>query len=132
MVSSLCAGASSANVLFTDLFHSVQRAADCAKPAIGRRTTFVLLLDTVQSTSDVDMEKAGGVPTDQWADALKIDGRLVDLSGVCVVVVGADATSRHGAPVRRFWTHCFDTSGATFGPANYRTMVAGPAEIRCS
>lgn len=115
----------------TDLFHTLYRAADYAKAANGRRTTVVLLSDMLQSTADVNMERAGGIPDDSWTDALRADQRLPDLHGVCVFVVGADPTSSTGAHVRRFWQHYFAASGAVFQPENYRNMVADPAEIRC-
>ena len=122
----------SRKVMTTDLFHTLSRAADYAKAANGRRTTVVLLSDMLQSTSDVDFERAGGIPTAKWTDALKAEGRLPDLHNVCVFVIGADASTRTGAKVRDFWRHWFDVTGATFRPENYRNMVADPGEITCN
>jgi hypothetical protein len=132
MASTFFAPPAEGKVMSTDLFHTLARAADYAKAANGRMTTVVLLSDMLQSTSDVNMEKAGGVPSDKWIDVRKADRRLPDLAGVCVFVVGADQTTAQGARVRRFWTRYFDAAGATFRPENYRNMVADPAEIRCS
>jgi len=115
----------------TDLFHTVARAADYATAANGRATTLVLLSDMLQSTGEVNMERAGGVPGNSWIDQRKSDGRLPDLRGICVFAVGADPLSPTGTKVRRFWEHYFRATGATFGPANYRSMVADPAELRC-
>ena len=115
----------------TDLFHTLTRAADYATAANGRRTTVLLLSDMLQSTKEVDMEQAGGVPDDSWIDSRNADGRLPALDGVCVFVVGADPTSSKGVKVRRFWQHYFNTTHADFAPDNYRNMVADAAEIRC-
>jgi len=121
----------SRKVMTTDLFHTLSRAADYAKAANGRRTTVVLLSDMLQSTSDVDFERPGGIPTAQWTDGLKAEGRLPDLRNVCVYVIGPDPSTRTGAKVRDFWRHWFEATGATFRPENYRNMVADPAEIGC-
>jgi hypothetical protein len=121
----------SRKVKSTDLFHTLARAADYATSANGRMTTLVLLSDMLQSTAEVNMERAGGVPPDSWINQRKAEGRLPDLHGVCVFVVGADPLSSTGARVRKFWQRYFDATGATFGPANYRNMVADAAELRC-
>jgi hypothetical protein len=85
----------------------------------------------LQSTGEVNMERPGGVPADSWIDQRKSEGRLPNLRGICVFVVGADPTSSTGVRVRHFWQHYFDATGATFAPASYRNMVADPAELRC-
>ena len=121
----------SRTVMSTDLFHTLHRAADYAKAANGRTTTLVLLSDMLQSTSDVNMERAGGIPSERWTSTLKAEGRLPDLRDVCVFVVGADATTRTGAQVRQFWQHYFAEAGATYRPENYRNMVADVGEIGC-
>ena len=116
---------------FSSPFRTISRAADYAKSGAGRRTTLVLLSDMLQSTADVNMERAGGIPSDAWTDALKRDGRLPDLRNVCVFVIGGDPTTRTGARVRHFWEHWFQAAGATFPRENYRNMVADPGEIGC-
>jgi hypothetical protein len=117
----------------TDLFHTLTRAADYATAANGRKTTVVLLSDMLQSTTEVNMERARGIPADSWTDDLRAEGRLPKLEGVCVFVVGADPRSTDkGARVRHFWEHYFRAANAVYQPENYRNMVADPAEIRCS
>jgi hypothetical protein len=118
-------------VMSTDLFHTLQQAADYAKAANGRRTTVLLLSDMLQSTSEVNMEQPGGIPAASWTDGRKAEGRLPDLRNVCVFVVGANATTRAGTHVRAFWEHYFEAAGATFKPENYRSMVADAGEIGC-
>jgi len=132
MASTFFDPSASGKVMSTDLFHTMHRAADYAKAANGRQTTLVLLSDMLQSTREVNMERAGGVPGDAWTTALKAGGRLPDLRNVCVFVVGADATTRTGARVRQFWQHYFEATGATYRPENYRNMVSDPGEIGCA
>jgi hypothetical protein len=121
----------SKQVMSTDLFHTLARAADYAKAANKRTTIVILLSDMLQATAEVNMERANGIPPDTWTDDLKAQGRLPDLKNVCVYVVGADPTSQRGARVRSFWKHYFESTGATFPLGNYRNMVADPAQIRC-
>ena len=121
----------SKRVMSTDLFRTLWRAADYAKSANGRRTTLVLLSDMLQSTSEVNMEVAGGVPANSWIEERKAEGRLPDLGGVCVFVVGADPSSRQGAKVRGFWQKYFAAAGAQFPSGSYRNMVSDVSEVHC-
>lgn len=116
----------------TDLFHTLNRAADYVREANGRRTTLLLLSDMLQSTPEVNMEQPGGVPSNAWIDQLKAERRLPDLRDVCVFVAGADATTRAGARVRDFWQHYFEATGASLRPESYRNMVADAGAIGCS
>jgi hypothetical protein len=121
----------SKRIMSTDLFHTLWRAADYAKSADGRRTTLVLLSDMLQSTDEVNMELAGGVPSDNWIAQRKAEGRLPDLANVCVFVVGAETASRQGAKVRGFWQRYFEAAGARLPTGNYRNMVADVGEVHC-
>jgi hypothetical protein len=85
----------------------------------------------LQSTNEVNMERAGGVPSDSWIESRKADGRLPDLANVCVFVVGADPSSRQGAKVRGFWQKYFVAAGAQFPSGSYRNMVGDVGEIHC-
>jgi hypothetical protein len=115
----------------TDLFRTVWRAADYARSSNGRRTTLVLLSDMLQSTDEVNMERAGGVPPDNWIEQRKAEGRLPDLANVCVFVVGADPSSKQGAKVRAFWQKYFEAADARMPSVNYRNMVSDVGEIHC-
>jgi hypothetical protein len=121
----------SKRVMSTDLFRTLWRAADYAKSANGRRTTLVLLSDMLQSTPEVNMEAPGGVPSDAWIEERKVQGRLPDLSDVCVFVVGAETASKHGSRVRGFWQKYFTAAGARISTAGYRNMVSDVSEIHC-
>lgn len=115
----------------TDVFGTLARAADYARAARGRRTTVLLLSDMIQSTPEVNMERAGSVPGAAWIAGRRAQDRLPDLRGVCVVVAGADVRTARGATVREFWRRYFAATGADFQDANYRNMIADAAEVRC-
>ena len=119
-------------MMSTDLFNTLARAADYTRSARGRRTVVLLLSDMLHSTPEVNMERAGGIPGERWIEERRAAGRLPDLTGVCVVVAGADVASARGAQVRDFWERYFAATGARFSRVKYRNMIADPAEVGCS
>ena len=108
---------------------TLYRAADYAKAANGRRTTLLLLSDMLNATRELNMERAGGVPDSAWIAARVGEGRVPDLRGVCVVVVGADVRTGTGVAVRRFWEGYLRAAGAEV--AEYRNMVSDAGEVGC-
>jgi hypothetical protein len=121
----------SESILSTDILQTLFRAADYAK-ARPRDSTIVLLLsDMLNSTGEMDMERAGGVPGSEWIAARKAEGRLPDLRGVCVFAVGADVASRRGAQARAFWGEFMRQSGAVMPERAYRSLVTKAAEVGC-
>jgi hypothetical protein len=115
----------------TDLLAMLQRTADYAHGARGRRTTLLLVSDMLNATPELNMERAGGIPDARWVAQRKSEGRLPDLSGVCVVVAGADVASKRGAAARDFWRAYFTAAGARFQTQRYRTMIADAGEVVC-
>lgn len=115
----------------TDILATVQRAADYAHAADGRRTTLLLISDMLNATGELDMERAGGIPGAGWVAERKAQGRLPDLRGVCVVVAGADVSSRRGVAAREFWERYFRATGGDFDVVRYRTMIADARDVAC-
>ena len=109
----------------TDLFATLHIAAEYARAEPDRHTTLVLLSDMLQSAHGVEMDRAGGVPPAEWLEAQARAGVLPRLGGVCVVVIGADATSAHGIQVRDFWRAYMTAAGASLREENYRLITAG-------
>lgn len=109
----------------TDLFATLHIAAEYARAEPDRRTTLVFLSDMLQSAHGIEMDRAGGVHSAAWIEAQASDGVLPRLEGVCVVVIGADATSAHGIQVRDFWRAYMSAAGATLREENYRLITAG-------
>ena len=115
----------------TDIMSALFRAADQAKARPRAKTLVLVLSDMLNSTPELNMERSGGIPDDVWIQSLKGAGRLPDLSGLCVFAVGGDVASDRGARVRSFWLDYLRSSGAVFGPEQYRRMVSSASELRC-
>jgi len=115
----------------TDIFGTLNRAADYAKASRDRGTTLLLLSDMMNETPDVRMTSAQGIPRDAWIRHLAAVKRIPQLNGVCVVVVGADVSSARGAAIREFWNKYFEAAGTRVLPDNYRNMISDPSEVAC-
>jgi len=123
----------SKTIMSTDLLMTLQRAADYARSGGGRSTTLLLLSDMLNSTPELNMERAGGIPDSAWIAKLQVQGRMPDLRGVCVFAVGGDVRTSRGAAARRFWKAYLAAAGATYSDErNYRNMVADAAEVGCA
>lgn len=116
-------------IVATDIFSTLQEAADLAKASQHRRTTVVLLSDMIHATGELNMARVANIPDERWIAERKQQGRLPDLRGLCVVVAGADVSSAHGTALRRFWTSYLAASGATLG--DYRNLIASSGELAC-
>jgi hypothetical protein len=79
-------------------------------------TTYVFS-DMLQSNRQIDMERE--MPPSGWIQEAKSSGRLPDLSGLCVVVVGARVDTQASQRVKAFWDEYFQATGANLVGANY-------------
>lgn len=82
-------------------------------------TTVYLFSDMLQSNRQIDMEGMRLMPPDGWVQEAKSSGRLPDLTGLCVVVVGARVDTQASQRVKAFWDEYFDSTGATLLASNY-------------
>lgn len=119
-------------IQFTDIFGTLTRAADYAKASKKRGTTLLLLSDMMNETPQVMMTNRQDIPGDSWIRHLAAEKRIPQLTGVCVVVAGADVSSARGAAIREFWDKYFEAAGTHVSPDNYRNMISDPAEVACS
>ncbi|HEX7050814.1 MAG TPA: vWA domain-containing protein [Longimicrobiales bacterium] len=119
--------ASAGKALHTDLFATLHIAAEYARDGGGRRTVLVLLSDMLQSDGNIEMERLRRMPPADWITRQRAAGVLPNLRGACVVVVGADATTRAGTAVRDFWVEYFEAAGARLRRENYRLLAPGAA-----
>lgn len=116
----------------TDLFATLHSAAERAREAPGRKSTLVLMSDMLQcADGSICMEENGEVPDSVWIAEQKSKNALPNLSGTCVVVVGADASTPHGLRVRDFWIAYFAATGAQFRPEKYSYQVTSPENLAC-
>ena len=116
----------------TDIFGTLTRAADYAKASRNRPTTLLLLSDMINETPDVRMTSMQEIPGRTWIRERVDSRRIPSLSGVCVVVAGADVSSARGAAIRDFWNRYFAAAGTSVSSDNYRNMISDPAEINCN
>jgi hypothetical protein len=119
-------------VLVTDVFGTLFRAADYAKAPNHDKTVLVLLSDMIQATGEANMEKDGGIPNAEWIESRAAEQRLPDMKGICVVVSGAETKSARGAQVKRFWQDYFAKVGARMPPDRYRGLIADPNQLSCA
>lgn len=85
----------------------------------GHRTTFVLFSDMLQANQLMNLEALTRMPADNWVRREAERGTLPDLSGLCVVIVGARKDTAASQVVRDFWMEYFDVTGATLLDQNY-------------
>jgi len=114
----------------TDILGFLRRASDYARSGTRIPTTVVLLSDMLHSTTDLDMERRGGIKDATWIERQRSMGLIPDLGGVCIVAVGGEVTTPRGVSVQRFWTAYFQAAGAEFSVQNYRQFMA-PSDITC-
>lgn len=103
----------------TDLLSTMHDVAEELRPYADRRATLYLFSDMLQSTREIEMEGLRHMPPADWVTRAKADGRLPDLSGLCVVVVGARTDTDAGQRVKDFWERYFEATGATLLDQNY-------------
>ena len=119
-------------VLVTDVFGTLFRAADYARAPNHDKTVLVLLSDMIQATGEANMEKEAGIPGADWIESRAADQRLPDMKGICVVVSGAEAKSARGAQIRKFWQDYFEKVGARMSLDRYRGLIADPSQLGCA
>lgn len=115
----------------TDLFATLHTAGEQARQGGAARGVLVVLSDMLQCTAEVCMERAGGVPDSAWIAARGEQQLVPPLEGVCVAVVGADASNARGVGVRDFWRRYFQAAGARFSPARYVHSASAPSILEC-
>lgn len=115
----------------TDIFATLFIAQEYAAGAAGRPTTIILLSDMLQSSGGIEMEGARRMPSAGWIQARRAAGTIPDLRGICIVVVGADASTPAGVAVKQFWSAYFRAAGATFHPHNYVLLSNTSSGLGC-
>lgn len=115
----------------TDLLSTLHTAGERARETTGGRTVLVLLSDMLHCADSVCIEPPRKVPDSAWVAARKETRRIPQLSGTCVVAVGADASTDHGGRVREFWRQYFLAAGADFSESRYVYGASSPALLRC-
>lgn len=110
----------------TDILSTLHDVSADFRATPEHKKTLVIFSDMFQSTREIEMEAAARMPRSNWVFKAASDGRLPDLSGVCVYIVGGRVDTRHGQRVKNFWKQYFDATGATLLDRNYSLR---PVEI---
>jgi hypothetical protein len=113
----------------TDLFGTLFRVADVVRSDRSRMPVLILLSDMLQSTKEVNMERA--VPDTSWVVNHAQQHLLPELTGVCVVALGPDVRTIAGQRVLQFWRAYFRATGADFRDANYRNWAPDMRGLAC-
>jgi hypothetical protein len=116
----------------TDLLATIHTAAEHLSgrrrlEAAGQQpTTLVIVSDMLQCDDALCIERLGTVPALSWITELHEKRLVPSLDGVCIKVIGADASTEHGVFVRDFWMEYFKIARARINSADYR--YAPPAQ----
>ncbi|NNC32352.1 hypothetical protein [Longimicrobium terrae] len=113
----------------TDILATLFTASQYVHGADNRPATIILLSDMLQSANGIEMEGLRSMPPPGWIGQQRKLGTIPDLTGVCIVVVGADASTPAGVTIREFWSEYIKATGATLGP--YVLLAPSPAELTC-
>jgi hypothetical protein len=103
----------------TDILSTLHDVAAEARAYPDHKTTVVIFSDMRQATDEINMEGVLRMPPDGWIETRKSEGRLPDLSNVCVVVAGARTDTSDGQTVKSFWSQYFSATGAKLLDSNY-------------
>ena len=103
----------------TDILSTLHDVAAELRAYPNHAATLYLFSDMLQSNRQIDMENLRLMPPDNWVADAKSGGRLPDLSGLCVVVVGARVDTEASQRVKAFWKEYFQATGAVLLDQNY-------------
>ncbi len=112
----------------TDILGTLHLASDIFKAAGGGRKTLILYSDMRNHTRVLDLERPKKL--DVEAALRAVDGKIADLAGVTVYVVGANGGGsdlRAWQLVKRFWMEYFTRAGADC--AGYSMLTSVPAIV---
>jgi hypothetical protein len=114
----------------TDLLASLFEVGELMRGAHANPLRLIILSDMLQSTPELDFERHAP-PGAAWIGQMQQSNRLPDLAGSCVVVIGADRSTKSGASVFQFWTAYFAASHAKLSSSDYRYTVLDAKSLRC-
>lgn len=115
----------------TDILSTLHDVAADIRAAGDRSATLYIFSDMLQSNRTIDMEGLRRMPPPNWIQRQKQSGTLPDLSGLCVVVIGARVDTDISQRVKQFWDEYFDATGANLIDANYTLRPVSLPEHPC-
>lgn len=115
----------------TDILSTLHDVAADIRAAGDRSSTLYIFSDMLQSNRAIDMEGLRKMPPAGWVQRQKQTGTLPDLTGLCVVVVGARVDTDLSQRVKKFWDEYFEATGATLLDQNYTLRPVTLPEHPC-
>jgi hypothetical protein len=115
----------------TDLLSTLHDVGADLRAAKGRKAVLYIFSDMLQSNRTIDMEGLRKMPPGGWVERQEQAGTLPDLTGLCVVVVGARVDTEASQRVKKFWEEYFDATGAELLDRNYTLRPVTLPEHPC-
>lgn len=115
----------------TDILSTLHDVAAEMRAYPEYRAILYLFSDMLQSNRAIDMEGLRRMPPEDWVQRAEAEGRLPDLEGLCVVVVGARVDTEAAQRVKAFWDEYFRATGATLHDRNYMLRPVRLPEDPC-
>lgn len=107
------------NIRFTDILATLHDVGSEVQAYEDHRAIVYLFSDMLQSDGAIEMAGGRNMPSADWVATRDRQGRLPDLGGACVMVVGARTDTRHGQRVKDFWSEYFEATGAELLDRSY-------------
>lgn len=107
------------NINGTDLLSTLHDVAAEVRAYPGYQAQVYLFSDMLQAGPDINMEGLRRMPSNGWVSKAASSGKIPDLGGACVVVVGARSDTDAGQRVKQFWDRYFEAVGAVLEDHNY-------------
>lgn len=103
----------------TDLLSTMHDVAAQARGYPSHEAQLYIFSDMLQAGPGINMEGLRRMPPAGWVEDAEAEGRLPDLTGVCVMVVGAREDTNASQRVKQFWTAYFEATGAVLHDRNW-------------
>jgi hypothetical protein len=107
------------NINGTDILSTLHDVGEELRAYRDHETILYLFSDMLQSNRAIDMEGLRQMPPAGWVADADAQGRLPDLTDLCVMVVGARVDTQIAQRVKAFWSEYFQTTGARLLDRNY-------------
>ena len=107
------------NITGTDILSTLHDVAEDLRAYPEHDAILYLFSDMLQSNRAIEMEGLRRMPPAGWVAEAEAEGRLPDLGGLCVMVVGARVDTETAQRIKAFWDEYFQTTGATLLNRNY-------------
>lgn len=103
----------------TDVLATLHDVASEVQAFDDHRAIVYLFSDMLQADGPIIMEGGRNMPPANWVASHEREGRLPDLGGACVMVIGARTDTQLGQQVKEFWMEYFEATGARLASRNY-------------